>query len=256
MNKPVLKKNPRAAEDAATASERVADRELVLAPSHNAMAIKARLKRAIEAGVYADGDQLPPERQLAAAFSAARSTIRKALDDLEASGLVVRRVGSGTFVNYAGPLQSPLENVADLISPLQLIEARLSVEVHMTRVAAINATRSDLDDLAATLERLEACGADKDAFTLWDRRFHGLLARASHNPLIVHIYQQINEVRSHGQWDAMKEQILTPERIADYNVEHRAIVDALGQRDGLGAENWIRTHLETARNDLMGAHSR
>lgn len=255
MSDPVLKTSlPDEAADG-NASDRVADEELVLSGSHNAVAIKGRLKRAIEAGVYADGDQLPPERQLAVAFSAARSTIRKALDELEASGLVVRRVGSGTFVNYAGPLQSPLDDVTDLISPLQLIEARLSVEIHMTRLAAINATARDLDDLEVTLERLDGCGADKDAFTRWDREFHALLARSSRNPLMVHIYQQVNAVRSHGQWDAMKELVLTPQQIAHYNVEHRAIYDALRQRDVQGAEKWIRAHLETARQDLMGAHS-
>ena len=108
------------------------------------------------------------------AFSAARSTIRKALDELvSASGLVVRRVGSGTFVNYAGPLQSPLDDITDLISPLQLIEARFSVEPYMTRLAAINATARDLDDMGEVLlARLEACGDDKDEFTRWDSEFH------------------------------------------------------------------------------------
>src|SRR6476469_7054852 len=69
-----------------------------------AKSIVSRLRRAIEMGVYADGDQLPPERQLAITFGTARSTIRKALDKLEQKGLVSRRVGSGTFVTYQGPI--------------------------------------------------------------------------------------------------------------------------------------------------------
>src|SRR3972149_872443 len=76
--------------------------ELGLAATRSANTITARLVRAIETGVYADGDQLPPERQLALALGTARSTIRKALDQIEARGLVVRKVGSGTFVNYSG----------------------------------------------------------------------------------------------------------------------------------------------------------
>lgn len=235
--------------------ENVEDEDLILAASHNAAAIRARLKRAIETGVYADGDQLPPERQLAVAFGAARSTIRRALDELEEAGFVIRRVGSGTFVNYAGPLESPLDDITDLISPLQLIEARFSVEPYMTRLAVINATARDLEQMATILERLDACGADKDEFTRWDSEFHQLLARCSRNPLLVHIYQEINSVRSHGQWDTMKEQILTPPQIGEYNRQHRAIYDALCQRDVQGAEDQIRTHLETARTDLIGAHS-
>ena len=45
------------------------------------------------------------------------------------------------------------------------------------------------------------------------------IARASRNALLVNVYRQINKVRLHAQWDAMKEQILTPDVIAEY---HRA----------------------------------
>ena len=90
-------------------------------PSRTTRVIMARLEKAIETGVYADGDQLPAERQLAITFGTARSTIRKVLDELEKKDLVVRRVGSGTFVNYPGPRHQGLEDVADLVSPLQLM---------------------------------------------------------------------------------------------------------------------------------------
>ena len=68
-------------------------------PGHGASAILTQLRRAIETGAYSEGDQLPPERQLAATFQAARSTVRRALDQLERAGLVSRRLGSGTFVS-------------------------------------------------------------------------------------------------------------------------------------------------------------
>ncbi len=238
----------------AQAPERQVD-ELSLGTVRGAGGITARLRRAIESGVYADGEQLPPERQLADAFGAARSTIRKALDQLEEAGLVVRRAGSGTYVNYAGPLQSPLEDITDLISPLQLIEARFAVEPYMTRLAAINATARDLDNMDEILLRLEACGGDKDVFTRCDSEFHELLARSSRNPLLVHVYQQINDVRSHGQWDSMKEVILTPQQIGEYNRQHRALYDALRQRDVQRAVELIEEHLRTAKSDLIGVHS-
>ena len=51
-----------------------------LVPTKGANAVVVRLRRAIETGIYSDGDQLPPERQLALALGTARSTVRKALD--------------------------------------------------------------------------------------------------------------------------------------------------------------------------------
>jgi DNA-binding FadR family transcriptional regulator len=226
-----------------------------LVANRGASSITARLRRAIETGVYADGDQLPPERQLAVAFGTARSTIRKALDQLEQKGLVVRRVGAGTFVNYAGPVQDSMSDVTDLISPLQLIETRFAIEPYMTRLAALHASARDLDAIESILTQLESVGGDQDLFTKLDSEFHLQLARCSRNPLILRIYQQINTVRSHAQWEQMKQIILTREKIDLYNVQHRAIFDALRQRDPQGASEQINRHLETARQDLVGADS-
>lgn len=226
-----------------------------LVANRGASSITARLRRAIETGVYADGDQLPPERQLAVAFGTARSTIRKALDQLEQKGFVVRRVGSGTFVNYSGPVQDAMADVTDLISPLQLIETRFAIEPYMAKLAAVHASARDLDAIEAILLQLETTGSDADLFTKLDSEFHLQLARCSRNPLILRLYQQINTVRSHAQWEQMKQIILSQEKIDLYNQQHRAIIEALRQRDAQGASDQISKHLETARQDLVGADS-
>ena len=56
------------------------------------------LRGAIERGLVAPEQPLPPERDLAADFAVSRITVRKALDALVADGLLVRRQGAGTFV--------------------------------------------------------------------------------------------------------------------------------------------------------------
>src|SRR5665648_1082227 len=97
-------------------------------PHRGPRAISAYLQRAIETGAYSEGDRLPPERQLATTFQAARSTVRRALDQLEKAGLVSRRLGSGTFVGATAAANRRSPDLVDQISPLQLIEARLAVE--------------------------------------------------------------------------------------------------------------------------------
>jgi len=215
--------------------------------------ILARLKHAIETGIYASGDQLPAERQLAVSFGAARSTVRKVLDQLEHMNLVTRRAGSGTFVNCSGPEQHNLNDVAALVSPLQLIETRFAIEPYMTRLATIHASSGDLESIESTMKQLEECNADQDLFTQLDCEFHLELARCSRNPLIVRMYQQVNMVRLHAQWDRMKKLILTPQKIAEYNAEHRGIFEALLRRDANTAVDLITTQLEHARIDLIGA---
>ena len=215
--------------------------------------ISAHLRRAIETGTYHEGDRLPPERELAVAFDAARSTVRRALDQLEKAGLVSRRLGSGTYVSSG---QQQTGEVADDISPLQLIEARLAVEPFTARLAVLHATKRNLKDMEAVLTRAEASSACKDSFTRWDSEFHLLIACASANPLMLSVYRQINRVRLHAQWNAMKEKILTPDVIEDYNGQHRRIYDAINERDAQAAQGLIAEHLERAHDDLMRADSR
>ena len=241
--------------DVAAAKAGAPDHELQNIAGHGASAIKAKLKRAIETGIYSHGDRLLPERELAASFQAARNTIRSALHQLEEEGLVVRRIGSGTFVNYENREAGATADINAAMSPLQLIEARFAVEPYVTRLAAINATQNDLENMGVIIKRLEACGDDKDAFTLLDGEFHEHLARCGRNPLLLSFFQQINRIRSHDQWRAMKEEVLSPAQIKIYNEQHRCLYDALSHRNVTAAVACIRAHLEKAKADLIGADS-
>lgn len=60
--------------------------------------VKAILIRRLVDGVWAPGEALPSEGQLAAEIGVSQGTVRKALDELAAENLVVRRQGRGTFV--------------------------------------------------------------------------------------------------------------------------------------------------------------
>ena len=215
--------------------------------------ITAQLRDAIRSRFYVNGDQLPAERELAERFDAARSTIRKVLLNLETDGLIERRVGSGTFVKCDDMSIAAAHDIVSRVSPLELIEARLAVEPHMTRLAVLNATANEIKILGSILDDLEQCRNDNEAFSRHDSMFHEWLARSSNNPLLIHLYQQINAVRGHDQWDAMKNKILSPAEIDKYNCQHRALFEAIERRDLVSAVKHINEHLEKARQDLMGA---
>lgn len=59
------------------------------------------LIREIVAGRYADGERLPPERDLARQLDTSVGTLRKALADLTDKGMLERRQGSGNYVRAA-----------------------------------------------------------------------------------------------------------------------------------------------------------
>lgn len=60
--------------------------------------VREKLLRRLVDGVWAPGDILPSEMQLAAELGVSQGTVRKALDAMAAENLVVRKQGRGTFV--------------------------------------------------------------------------------------------------------------------------------------------------------------
>ncbi|MFD4840658.1 GntR family transcriptional regulator [Achromobacter sp. NPDC058515] len=60
--------------------------------------VEAALAAEISGGILAPGSQLPTEARLIARFNVSRTTVRKAIENLVARGLVEIRRGKGTFV--------------------------------------------------------------------------------------------------------------------------------------------------------------
>ena len=217
----------------------------------DAAEIAAGLRRQITSARFAPGERLPPERALAEHHGVARGTVREALRQLEAAGLVARRAGSGTYVTWSESADT--RSVVETTRPLELIDARFAVEPHMVRLAVLHATGRDLEKVEAQLALVEEAAADSLAFAEADEAFHLELARASQNPLIVWMMQKVHEVRSHEQWARMRLLTLRPEIIALYNRQHREIVDAIRRRDAEAAAQAMKTHLATARASLVEA---
>ncbi len=212
--------------------------------------IVTRLRRAILDGDYGYRERVPSERHLAVEYGAARGTVRTALEQLEDMNLVIRRPGSGTFVRYRGHADD--EDIAEHTSPLELIEVRLSVEPSVARLAVVHANAQDIERIADALMRVEASKDDPESFSRADEIFHLALAESTRNPLMVWLYRHINDVRGHGQWSARKDKILTPDRITEYNKQHRALFRAIESRDTQEATDIMKSHLEKAREDLLG----
>lgn len=60
--------------------------------------IKALILQSLQAGEWKPGEPIPSEIELAARYRVSQGTVRKAIDELSAENLVVRRQGKGTFV--------------------------------------------------------------------------------------------------------------------------------------------------------------
>ncbi len=60
--------------------------------------VRAQILETIRSGQWRPGEVIPPEKKLCELFGVSIGTLRKAVDELTASGILIRRQGKGTFV--------------------------------------------------------------------------------------------------------------------------------------------------------------
>ena len=84
--------------DSASSSSTSAAPALTPAFSPLYQQIKGLILQSLQAGEWRPGELIPSEMELAARFKVSQGTVRKAIDELAAENLVMRRQGKGTFV--------------------------------------------------------------------------------------------------------------------------------------------------------------
>ena len=95
--------------------------------------IVTQVKYLVASGLLQPGEELPPIRTLALQLKVTPNTIVKAYGDLETSGVIHKRRGSGTFVSEGRPQQVALRERRRVIE--QRIDALLA-EAHQLNFTA------------------------------------------------------------------------------------------------------------------------
>jgi DNA-binding FadR family transcriptional regulator len=215
------------------------------------------LKDFIEAEGLEPGDRLPPERDLALKLGLPRTALRRMLSSLEKEGRLIRHVGRGTFIAGSGvgssALRRPATNEGDTLRtyPAEVFEARLIIEPKIAALAALRATRQEVEEMQKSIARGSTSESLVD-FEKWDAVFHRIIVQAARNGLLASLYEGIHAVRAGNLWGKMKEQSLTSERMATYIVSHQAILDAIKDRDSREAERNMYDHIIEARANILG----
>ncbi|MGI0526815.1 FadR/GntR family transcriptional regulator [Rhizobium giardinii] len=215
------------------------------------------LKDFIEAEGLEPGDRLPPERDLALKLGLPRTALRRMLSSLEKEGRLIRHVGRGTFIAGSGvsssALRRPASSDGDTLRtyPAEVFEARLIIEPKIAALAALRATRQEVEEMQKSIARGSA-SESLGEFEKWDAVFHRIIVQAARNGLLASLYEGIHAVRAGNLWGKMKEQSLTSERMTAYIVSHQAILDAIKDRDSREAERNMYDHIIEARTNILG----
>ncbi len=190
----------------------------------------------IASGLLAAGIGLD-EQQLANRFGASRTPVREALRQLAASGLVDMRPRRGMIVTRLTP-----ERI------MEMFEATAEIEAMCVRLATFRVTpleRSRLLELHESSRAMVEAG-DVDAYDAFNREFHALLYRATHNNFMA---EQALSIRA--RLEAFRRtQLMQGHRISASRSEHGSILGAMAEGDGDLAARRMRAHMLNAASAL------
>jgi GntR family transcriptional regulator len=106
------------------------------------------LRERILSGELELGARLPGELSIASEYGISRVTVRRALDNLAAEGLIDRRPGSGTFVREGNSVQPIVADLSNVLS--HLVEMGRRTGVRLLSFAYVNPPESVAASLGLT----------------------------------------------------------------------------------------------------------
>ncbi len=205
-------------------------------------AIADKIREFVDNGTFKPGTKLPNESELARNMRVARSSVRTALQRLEAHGVCDVKRGVGWYVRRV-PVQAT-DGAAGLLAGKRyavadLFEVRIGLEGLAASLAAVRATPGEIDDIAKyNAEHLDA-GDDPDELLRTDIAFHESIVRASRNELLLESYQQVVGELTEWRYRSYAEPGV-PLRSAR---EHAKVVRFLRNHDPSGARAAMNGHL-------------
>ena len=221
---------------------------------NGAVALRAALLANMRSGHWRAGEKLPTERALSETYRIGRAAVRQILAEAKERGLITQTVGSGTYVSKeAGALlaATPTEAPGMHTSPAELMEARMVIEPMIAQLVVRNGTSADFLRMEECCTRAEQADS-MEQFEVWDGALHQAIADATHNMFIQEVFHLMNKVREQGDWGSLKMKSLTPQRRQMYEQEHRALVNALKDRDEERGRGLMMEHLVRIRQNLLG----
>ncbi|HUZ68307.1 MAG TPA: FadR/GntR family transcriptional regulator [Candidatus Saccharimonadales bacterium] len=199
----------------------------------------------LEAGLK-PGTVLPTESRMVEQYGVGRATVREALRLLELQGLVDVRPGPN-----GGPVVQEPEpyHVAQLLSIMfsvsgasfsDVIETRLILEPELASRAAVNATDTEIQELADIVSLQHREITDEREFLRLNSEFHTLIAQASRNHVLATFQAAIRKLEV-GQQIGVH---IHPDSRKGTCRAHERIVTAIQGRDEARATSAMRAHME------------
>jgi GntR family transcriptional repressor for pyruvate dehydrogenase complex len=218
-------------------------------PPVTSSTIYAELMREIRGGRFLPGAQLPNERKLAERFGVSRQQVRDALLILSETDLILRKVGSGTWLSENAPqiierLDAEVATDAgNEHSLFETIEARLIFEPEVAAMAARHVTELHVAALREALEAVREAASWTD-FKSRIYQFSRAYYVAAENSFLLWTFDQIVKARSDHKLVGHRENSEVADIVRNHSYEQLAqIYRAVADGDAIRAETVTRNYL-------------
>jgi GntR family transcriptional repressor for pyruvate dehydrogenase complex len=240
--------------------------------------ITERLESMILDGTLVAGEKLLPERLLAEKFQVSRPSLREAIQNLQAKGLIERKQGGGTFItqNLSAKMTDPLLALVASRPETQfdLLEFRHALEGMAAYYAALRGQPEDYQALNNALNSLPSLHSTKisaqndsevnDKLERNDSKleaealveFYLTMAKASHNMVLLHVMRSMQGMLVENikrNLDMLRDGADVEEQI---RAQRHAIVKAISAQDPEAARKASNEHLGFVESTLLDINQR
>ncbi len=208
-------------------------------------------------GLLKPGDRLPPERELAERFDVSRPSLREAIQNLKAKGMVVSRQGGGNYIsdNLGSDLRDPLLQAMSAQPEFRydLLEFRDALEGISTYYAAIRSTDADKRKLTKAYKALVEANSQKDPVqeAKLDAEFHLTIAECAHNSVMLHTMRALFQMLAQSIASNLEHLFQYSEARSKVMEQHTTIYKAIMNSDPQEAKAAIHQHLSYVENILL-----
>jgi GntR family transcriptional repressor for pyruvate dehydrogenase complex len=213
--------------------------------------VEERLRLQIEDGQYAPGEKLPTEMELCQQLGVGRGTIREAFCLLQARGYIESKPGRGAYVSQSLPTAD--NNIGEWLVANELdlrdaIMVRRALEPMAARRMAEQGRSRDISALERLHTQFITAAQNQDApqVAALDEAFHSAIMEGSG----IHLLSAIDHLVTQGMKAFRFKTFQLPQNIRNAVIPHSNIMQAIQSRDGNGAEDAMRAHLDLVQTDL------
>ena len=211
-------------------------------------------------GELRPGDQLPTEPELCKKYDAGRNSVREAIKQLQAYGVVYIRRADGTYISdsYDQKMLDPmLYNIIlhqndwkDFVTLRAVIDIG-TLELALT-LPNVTDCVPDLERIVDAMEEeMHSPAPSKERIMELDTQFHDTIANTVHNPQVSSVTEYITRLTVPSRMNTVERVLRQEGEVDNFIALHQQIVDLIARRDAAHIVEVVQDHYVYWENDIV-----